>query len=81
MKRLFRHCVLALFLAGSFSVIATAQTAGQDMKNAGHDTANATKKTAHKVKRGTKKGVHKVAHGTKKGANKVEQKTDTDNPK
>lgn len=72
-----------LALAGSLALClpALAQTAGQDIKNAGHDTANATKKTAHKVKRGTKKGIHKTAHATKKGANKVEQKTDNTNPR
>src|SRR5512146_3115640 len=56
---------------------ATEQGAGQDMKDAAHDTAHATKKTAHKVAHGAKKGVHKGAHGVKKGARKVEHKTDT----
>jgi len=76
--KIFRNLALAASLA--MVLPAMAQTAGQDMKNAGHNTANATKKTAHKVKRGTKKGVHKTAHATKKGANKVEGKTDTTNP-
>ncbi|HEU5233743.1 MAG TPA: hypothetical protein VFU50_12845 [Terriglobales bacterium] len=77
--KIFRNMALVASLAMCVPLVA--QTAGQDMKNAGHDTANATKKTAHKVKRGTKKGVHKTAHATKKGANKVEGKTDTTNPK
>jgi hypothetical protein len=79
LMKIFRTIALAASLA--VCLPAVAQTAGQDIKNAGHDTANATKKTAHSVKRGTKKGVHKTAHATKKGANKVEQKTDTNNPK
>jgi hypothetical protein len=53
----------------------TAQTAKQDMKDAGHDTADAAKTTGHNVKHGTKKATHKVAHKTKKGAAKVEDKT------
>lgn len=77
--KIFRNLALAASLATVLP--AMAQTAGQDMKNAGHNTANATKKTAHTVKRGTKRGVHKTARVTKKGANKVEQKTDTTNPK
>ncbi len=50
--------------------------AKQDIKDAAHSTARATKKTAHKVKRGTKKGVHKAANATKRGADKVEDKTE-----
>lgn len=77
MKQLIRHAVLAFFVSGMFlGVSVHAQSAGQDMKNAGHDTAQATKKTTHKVVRGTKKGVHKTAHATKRGARKVERKTD-----
>lgn len=82
MKKLLRQRVLGVFVAGAmFAASATAQTVGQDIKDAGHDTAHATKTTAHKVKHGTEKGAHKVAHGTKKAAHKVEQKTDPDNPK
>lgn len=76
MKPLIRHAVLALFVSGML-LGAHAQSAGQDMKDAAHDTAHATKKTTHKVVRGTKKGVHKTAHATKRGASKVERKTDT----
>lgn len=73
--KIWRNLALAASLATVLP--AMAQTAGQDMKNAGQDAASATKKTAHSVKRGTKKGVHTTARATKKGANKVEQKTDT----
>lgn len=53
----------------------TAQSAKQDMKDAGHDTADAAKTTGHHIKHGTKKATHKVAHKTKRGAQKVEDKT------
>ncbi|HLZ00114.1 MAG TPA: hypothetical protein VKT33_13725 [Candidatus Angelobacter sp.] len=51
------------------------QSPKQDIKDAGHDTKNAVKKTARGVKHGTKKVVHKSAHATRKGAGKVEDKT------
>lgn len=77
MKRLLQKIVLGVFVSAVLlAVSATAQTAGQDIKNAGHDTADATKKTAHKTAHVVKKGTNKAAHATKKGASKVEQKTD-----
>jgi len=62
------------------------ETAKQDMKEAGHDTKQAVKKTGHgiargtktvarKTKNGTKKVVHGAAKGTETGAAKVEDKT------
>jgi hypothetical protein len=55
--------------------IAIAQTAGQDMKDAGHDTKNAavdtghaTRKVAHKTVRGTKHVAKKTGHETKHAA-------------
>ena len=78
-------CVVegVLFVALSFMpailpTIAFAQTdksATQDVKDAGHATKEATKKTAHKVKNGTKKVVNKSATKTAEGANKVADKT------
>jgi hypothetical protein len=54
---------------------AYAQTAGQDMHDAGHDTKNAAVNTGHATKRvarktghGTKVAARKTAHGTKKAA-------------
>jgi hypothetical protein len=79
MKRFAQQ--LAIFSCAFLALSASAQTAGQDMKNAGHDTADATKQAAHKTARATKRGTHKAAHATKKGANKVEEKTDPNNPK
>lgn len=77
---------LGLFTVG-FAGISYAQTAGQDMKNAGHDTkqaakdagkgvAKGAKKTGHAIKNGTKKAANKTADATRKGAAKVERKTD-----
>lgn len=85
---LFLSAVLAF---GASSAVTLAQTAGQDMKNAGHETKDATvdaghgvskgtKKAYHKTKRGTKKAYHKMKRDTKKAARKVEGKPTTDNP-
>ena len=71
MKRL-----LAAALAAGLGGSALAQTAGQDMKNAGSETkaaakdtgkatAQATKTTARKTKNGTKKAYHKTVNATK----------------
>jgi hypothetical protein len=46
---------------------AYAQTGGQDMKDAGHDTKNAAVDTGHATKRVAKK----TAHGTKRVARKT----------
>jgi hypothetical protein len=54
-----------------------AQTAGQDMKNAGRDTKNATKSVGHGIGKGTKKAYHKTKHGTKKAYHKVDGNPDT----
>ena len=61
-------------------------TAGQDLKNAGHETKEATKDAAKgtgkgietgakKTKRATKRAAHATARGVEKGADKVEDKT------
>ena len=81
MKRFFQQLTMGAVFSTMLVGVSLAQTAGQDIKNAGHDTVDATKKTAHKTAHATKKGAHKVARATKKGAAKVEQKTDPDNPK
>jgi hypothetical protein len=46
------------------------QTAGQDMKDAGHSTANAARSTGHatkRVARKTARGTRHLAHKTKAG--------------
>jgi hypothetical protein len=54
---------------------------GQDLKNAGKDTKDATVTGAKKTGRGTKKAAKKTGHevkkGTHKAADKVADKTDT----
>jgi hypothetical protein len=61
----------ALLMMGS----AQAQTVGQDMHDAGHDTAHASKTVAHKTAHGTKVGYHKTVHATRKGYHKTERRT------
>ncbi|MFN7997228.1 MAG: hypothetical protein U0Q18_26670 [Bryobacteraceae bacterium] len=74
--------IAALTIAGPAVLISSAQTAKDDMKQAGHDTkeaakntGRAAKKTGHKVKKGTKHAVNKAAGKTKAGADKVQEKT------
>lgn len=65
-----------MLLAVALTTAGFAQSdAKQDMKDAGHSTAHAARKTGHKIKHGTKKVAHKTAHATKRGADKVEDKT------
>lgn len=63
-----------------------AQTAKQDLKDAGHDTVKATKNTGHaiakgtetgydKTKEGTVKATHATEHGTKVAAHKTKEGT------
>jgi hypothetical protein len=67
---------LLIIMVGSLGIVnAQEQSAGQDMKDAGHSTKKAAKKTGHDVKKGTKKATHKAAKKTKQGADKVEDKT------
>ncbi len=64
-----RRFSLALLLLAALMLAAPgslrAQTVGQDAKDAGHDTAHASKTVAHKTAHGTKKVYHKTAHGTR----------------
>ncbi len=74
-------CAFGLMVGSGF-----AQTATQDVKDAGHETKMAAKDTGHavvkgtktagrKVKHGTKKVVHGTASATERGADKVKEKT------
>lgn len=54
---------------------AQAQTAGQDMKDAGHHTKDAAKDTGRGVKKGTKKAAHSTKKGTKKAWHKTKNTT------
>ena len=71
MKTLFLS--LAFLATSAFAL--PPQTATQDMKNAGSDTKDATKKTYKKSKKKTKKGVNKAAGATENGANDVKNST------
>lgn len=63
----------SLFLAATltFASAAVAQTAGQDMKNAGTDTKDAAKSAGAGIKKGTKKAYRKTKSGTKKAYHKT----------
>ena len=77
-----------VFFGFGLVVTGNAQTASQEMKQAGTETKEAAKSAGRGVKKGTqkaasntkrvaKKGVNKVASGTEKGAEKVKEKTTT----
>ncbi len=76
MKTRIAHFFFAALLSAGF---AFAQTAKQDMKDAGSETKNAVKDTGKGVGHATKTTAHKVQHTTKhtvhKGASKVANKT------
>ena len=82
MKKIYTLMLVTVLAGGVWAQTATTTTPGtdqsakQDMKDAGHDTKVAAKKTGHAVKKTSKTAVHKSAHATKKAANKVENKTD-----
>ena len=71
-------CLLSAGLAIVLgSGAAYAQTAGQDMRDAGHDTKNAAVDTGHATKRTTKKAYHSTKRGTKKAYRKTAEGTRT----
>jgi hypothetical protein len=57
--------------------VALGQSAGQDMKDAGHDTKAATVDTGHATKTTTKRVYHKTKHVTKKAYHKTAEGTKT----
>lgn len=89
-KLLTAVLVGALTAAPAFA-LPSGQTAKQDMKAAGQDTKDAAHDTGHAVKRGTKKAVRKTKNGTqdayyntkyhtKRAAHKAKNKVDPDYP-
>jgi len=64
--------VLALALLAGTAMTLPAQTAKQDVKDAGHDTKDAVVDTGHATKKVTKKAAHK----TKKAAVKTKNATE-----
>lgn len=81
-KAVFRALGAAMLLAAcaglgySQTTSQSNQSAKSDMKEAGHATARASKKTATATKTQTKKGAHKAAQKTEQGSKKVQQKTE-----
>ena len=76
-RRTLNAIVLAAALAVVPSALTFAQTASQDMKNAGSETKSATKNAGHSISKGTKKGYHKTKSGTKKAYHKVDGNPNT----
>ena len=71
MKSINTMLIAAALSAG----IVFAQSAKQDMKDAGNDTKDAAKSAGKGVKKGTKHVVHKASGKTEEGAAKVHDKT------
>ena len=71
---------VALLTAGSLAIPAYSQV-GQDLKDAGQDSAHDVKKGAtkstHAVKKGATKSTHAAKTGVHKTATKVSDKTQT----
>jgi hypothetical protein len=64
-----RITIAGVALTAALSLgLAQAQTVGQDLKDAGHDTAHATKSVAHDTAHGTKVAARDTEHGTKVAA-------------
>ena len=77
-KRTLRTLALAAVTAIAVSpTLVFAQTASQDMKNAGSNTKSATKNAGSSISKGTKKGYHKTKNGTKKAYHKVDGNPNT----
>jgi hypothetical protein len=62
---------MAILLAVTCSMGAAQAQVGQHLKNAGHDTADATKTAGHKTTHETEHIVHRTAHTTKRAAHKT----------
>ena len=62
-------------ILGGMSPALMAQTAGQDMRNAGHETKNATEDAGHGIASGTRKGWHATKHGTEHAYHKTKRGT------
>jgi hypothetical protein len=71
--RTFGSAMVALVL--STGLVVAQDGAKQDMKDAGHDTASATKSAGRGIKKGTVKGAKATKHGTAVGATKTARGT------
>ena len=63
---------VAMMMGSGVATSATAQTAKQDMKNAGHETKEAAVDTGHATKKVTKKAAHKTKRAAIKTKNATE---------
>ena len=68
----FNIGVLALAMAAGTTMTMSAQTAKQDMKDAGHETKEAAVDTGHATKKVVKKGAHKTKVAARKTKNATE---------
>ena len=68
----FGTSALVFALMISPAIMSPAQTAKQDMKDAGHDTKDAAIDTGHATKRVTKKAAHKTKRAAVKSKNATE---------
>ena len=80
MKHSIVRATLTVFLSGTLCMFAQTakedmKQAGQDVKQAGRATGDAAKQTGRATKRTAKTAGHKVKHGTHKAAAKMEEKT------
>ena len=62
---------MGFLLASCLSLGVAQAQVGQDLKNAGHDTADATKTAGHKTARATKHVARSTAHTTSRAAKKT----------
>jgi hypothetical protein len=70
-RQLSRITLASSLALGLISGVGLAQSATQDIKNAGTDTKDAGKDVGHGVAKGTTKAYHSTAHGTKVAADKT----------
>jgi hypothetical protein len=66
----------AALLSTSMPVVTQAQTAGQDMKNAGTQTKDAAKSAGHGIAHGSRTAARKTKNGTKTAARKTKDGTE-----
>jgi len=66
---------MAILLAMTCSLGVVQAQVGRDLKNAGHDTAAATKTAGRKTAHATRHVVHRTAHTTSRVARKTTRRT------
>ena len=81
MRQKLANFSFAILLGAGMTLVGSAQSAKDDIKDAGSATKKTAKKTGRKVKHGTKKVTNKAAEKTEEGADRVRQKTDDNGPK